>query len=130
MYVVDTNTLIYFFKGLGNVASNLLKTSPKNVGIPAVVLHELHLGIIKSHSPKKRTSQLNDLVSIVNVLPFGELEAVLSAQIRYQLEKKGNPIGPYDTLIAGTALAHKAALITHNIKEFNRIKGLKVVDWY
>ena len=50
--------------------------------------------------------------------------------IRVKLEKKGLPIGPYDILIAASALACKATLVTHNIKEFKRVKGLKIEDWY
>jgi len=50
--------------------------------------------------------------------------------IRAQLEKKVKPIGPYDVLIAGTALAHKGTLVSHNLSEFKRINGLKTEDWY
>ena len=130
MYVLDTNTLIYFFKGLGNASQNLLAKSPKDIGIPAIVLYELEVGIKKSKSPQKRIKQLKDLTSSVNVLPFGKAEAQASAQIRAQLEKKGTPIGPYDILIAGTALANQATLVTHNVEEFKRIKNLNVIDWY
>jgi tRNA(fMet)-specific endonuclease VapC len=130
MYVLDTNILIYFFKGLGNVAQNLLAKSPKDIGVPAIVLYELEVGIKKSKSPQKRIKQLNDLISVVNVLPFGKAEAKASAQIRAQLEKKGTPIGPYDILIGGTALGNQATLVTHNLKEFKRIENLNVIDWY
>ena len=71
------------------------------------------------------------MVSLVNILHFNEKEAVESAKIRAELEKKGTPIGPLDTLIAGTALAQpQGVLVTHNTKEFGRIKSLQVVDWY
>jgi tRNA(fMet)-specific endonuclease VapC len=53
VYILDTNTLIYFFKGIGRVADNLLAVSPKDIGIPAVVLYELEYGIARSTSPKK-----------------------------------------------------------------------------
>jgi tRNA(fMet)-specific endonuclease VapC len=130
MYVLDTNILVYFFKGLGNVAQNLLAESPKDIGIPTIVFHELKVGIKKSKSPQKRINQLNDFISIVKVLPFGKAEAKASAEIRAQLEKKGTPIGPYDILIAGTALANQATLVTHNLGEFKRIDNLNVIDWY
>jgi len=130
MVVLDTNTLIYFFKGVGNVNQNLFEHSPKEVGIPSIVLFELEFGIQKSNYPKKRIKQLDDLTSITNILPFGINEAKASAQIRFQLEKQGNVIGPFDILIAGTALANNATLVTHNTKEFNRIKNLKVIDWF
>lgn len=129
-YFLDTNTIIYFFKGMGQVADNLLQTSPMDIGIPAIVLYELEVGLGKSKAPAKRRKQLRTLVNLVTVVPFGEEEAEYAAKVRTSLEKLGTPIGPIDNLIAGTALANNATLITHNTSEFNRIKGLKLADWY
>ena len=129
MYILDTNTLIYFFKGIGKVADNLLAVSPKDIGIPAVVLYELEYGIAKSSSPKKRTKQLEELCALVKVLTFGNEEAKTSATIRAALEKKGTPIGPYDVMIAGTALSNQGVLVTSNTKEFRRVPRLQIIDW-
>ena len=129
-YVLDTNTLIYFFKGLGDVSKHMLAQSPSELSIPAVVLFELEVGIAKSTSPDKRKSHLQEITALVNVLPFGIAESRSAAQIRVELEKQGLPIGPYDVLIAATALANNTILITHNQKEFGRIEGLKIEDWY
>ena len=129
MFILDTNTLIYFFKGLGSVADNLLAVSPKDIGIPAVVLYELEYGIAKSSSPKKRTKQLEELCALVEVLTFGNKEAKTSATIRAVLEKKGTPIGPYDVMIAGTALSRQGVLVTNNTKEFRRVPKLQIIDW-
>lgn len=130
MYVLDTNTLIYFFKGMGNVASNLLASPPSEIGIPSIVVYELGVGIAKSTSPEKRTAQLGNLLSIVEMLSFGLHEANIAAQIRSSLERQGNSIGPYDILIAATALANKATLVTHNTREFEKIDQLEITDWY
>ena len=130
MFVLDTNTLIYYFKGLGNVKSNLLSTPPKDIAIPSIVLYELEDGIAKSNSPEKRTKQLKDMCSVVNILPFDEKEAKKTAQIRAKLEKMGTPIGHYDYLIAGTALANYGILVTNNSKEFERIDELKLDNWF
>lgn len=130
MYVLDTNTLIYFFKGMGKVAERLLGTPPKEIGIPSIVVYELEVGIAKSTSPEKRTKQLSDLLSLINILPFGLPEARSASQIRVDLEKRGQPIGRYDILIAATALANNAVLITHNTKEFGRIEPLRCEDWF
>ena len=129
-YVLDTNTLIYFFKGLGNVSKHMLAQSPSELAIPTVVLFELEVGIAKSTSPDKRKSHLQEITALVNVLPFGIAESRSAAQIRVELEKQGLPIGPYDVLIAATALANNTILITHNQKEFGRIEGLKIEDWF
>lgn len=130
MYVLDTNTLIFFFKGVGNVAKNLLDKSPRDIGIPSIVLFELEVGIAKSNAPRKRIKQLEEIISIVNVLDFTAKEAKFSAAIRTDLEKTGTPIGPFDILIGGTALANQSILVTHNVKEFSRINKLRIEDWY
>ncbi len=130
MYVVDTNTLIYFFKGMGRVPDKFLEVSPKDIAIPSVVLYELEYGIAKSTSPRKRQAQLKELCSLVEVLPFEEAAARFAATIRANLEKKGTPIGACDVLIAGTALANKGVLVTNNTKEFARVPKLKLENWY
>lgn len=130
MWVLDTNTVIYFFKDGGNVATRLFQHSPKDLALPAVVLFELQVGIAKSLNPSKRQGQLETLVSSISVLPFGQPEAHAASEIRADLESQGTPIGPFDTLIAGTALAYGATLVTRNIKEFKRVKALKLEDWY
>ena len=130
MYVLDTNTLIYYFKGQGKVAENIANVSPQEIGISTIVLFELQIGIAKSTSPAKRTQQLQQLLSRVNLFPFDRNAALAAATIRAQLEQKGTPIGSMDVLIAGTAVALQATLITHNIKEFSRVSGLAIADWY
>lgn len=130
MYVVDTNTLIYYFKGQGQVAPNLASVSPQEISIPTIVLFELQVGIAKSSSPTKRTQQLQKLLSLVNLVPFDRDAALAAARIRAQLEQQGTPIGPMDVLIAGTAIALQATLITHNVSEFSRVSGLAIADWY
>jgi tRNA(fMet)-specific endonuclease VapC len=130
MFALDTNSLIHFFKGQGRVGENLLSTPPSDIGVPSIVLYELEVGIAKSSFPKERRMQLAELVDLVNLLPFGEAEARATAELRAALEKLGKPIGPIDTLIAGTAIANRALLVTHNTSEFSRVSGLKVVDWY
>ncbi|MCI5136729.1 MAG: type II toxin-antitoxin system VapC family toxin [Candidatus Electrothrix sp. AW2] len=130
MYLLDTNTLIYFFKDIGNVAETLLSKSPKNISIPSIVLYELEVGIAKSNNPKKRKKQLEALTSRITVQSFTPREAEAAAIIRANLEKLGTPIGPYDTLIAGMALSINATLVTNNTREFQRVAGLSLEDWF
>jgi tRNA(fMet)-specific endonuclease VapC len=130
MYVLDTNTLIYYFKGQGQVAQNLVNVSAQEISIPTIVLFELQVGIAKSTSPAKRTQQLQELMSRVNLVLFDREAALAAAKIRAELEQQGTPIGQMDVLIAGTAIALQATLVTHNIKEFSRVSGLTIVDWY
>jgi tRNA(fMet)-specific endonuclease VapC len=129
-YCLDTNTLIYFFKGLGNVSNRLLATPPGEIAIPAVVLYELEVGIGKSTSPRKRINQLQEITSLVDIISFGLSEAKCAAGIRIKLEQQGIPIGPHDILIAASAKANNSTLVTHNTSEFKRVSGLKIEDWY
>ena len=129
MVVLDTNTVIYFFKGRGDVARRLLAVSPADVGVPAIVVHELETGIAKSSQPRKRRAQLYALLDVVQVLPFDREAAGRAARVRARLEAAGTPIGPLDVLIAGTALRHGATLVTSNSREFSRVPGLELEDW-
>lgn len=130
MYLLDTNTVIYFFKGLGNISKNLFTVSPKDIFIPSIVVYELEVGIAKSNDSQKREEQLKRLLSQINVIDFTQKEAIESAKIRANLEKKGTPIGAMYVLIAGCAKANNLILVTRNTKEFERVENLRMVDWY
>jgi tRNA(fMet)-specific endonuclease VapC len=127
---LDTNTLIHFFKGMGSVADRMVQVPPEEIGIPAVVVYELEVGLAKSPAIQRRREQLADLFEQVRVLPFGRAQARAAAELRTKLEQLGLSIGPLDTLIAGTALAAPATLVTHNTREFERVPDLTVEDWY
>lgn len=130
MYILDTNTLIYYFKNQGNVAQNLEAVSPENIVISTIVLFELQVGLAKSMSPTKRSQQLQQLLRRVTLVPFDRDAALAAGTIRAQLEQQGTPIGPMDILIAGTAVALQGTIVTRNGREFSRIVGLPIVDWY
>jgi len=130
IYLLDTNTLIYYFKGMGDVAKRLLSTSPSEIALSTIVLFELEVGIAKSMSPRKRKAQLQEFTSLVNIVSFDRAAAELAAEIRAKLEKRGVLIGPYDILVAASALATNSTLVTHNTKEFERVESLKIEDWY
>lgn len=129
-YLLDTNTLIYFFRGQGRVAERLFGTPTSEVALSAITLFELRVGIAKSSSPHKRLRQLDEVLSVIAVVPFADHEARHAAEIRATLEKKGMPIGPMDTLIAGTAKCHGATPVTRNVAELGRVEGLLIEDWY
>jgi tRNA(fMet)-specific endonuclease VapC len=86
MYVLDTNTLIYFFRGQGRVADNLLSTPPNDVAIPAIAVYELGVGIAKSTEPAKRRRQFDELLDALRVLPFDRAAADEVASIRAALD--------------------------------------------
>lgn len=70
-----------------------------------------------------------DFIAPYKIIPFAEKEAEIYGKIREELSKKGKLIGPNDMLIAATALANGAVLVTHNTDEFSRVPELKLEDW-
>lgn len=130
MYVLDTNTISYAMRAEGGVHRRLARVAPAEVGIPTVVAFELLTGVERSRSPGRRRDQVDRLLATVVPLPFGLEEARAAARIRADLEARGLPIGPLDVLIAGTALASAATLVTRNLGEFGRVSGLQVESWY
>ena len=130
MFALDTNTLIFYFKGIGRVSHHLLQTPPRDIALPAVVLYELEVGIRRLDQPNKRRQQLAEFLRLITILPFDAKAALAAAEVRTTLERQGQGIGPLDTLIAGTAIGHGAILVTHNSGEFTRVQGLRCVDWF
>lgn len=130
MFALDTNTVIDAMKGLGGVREKLLQADPSAIAIPSVVLYELEFGTICSNNPARRRRDLKALLGAMDILLFDKKSAEHSAHLRRHLEKSGQRIGPYDNLIAGTALGHNAILVSHNVGEFSRVPGLQLEDWF
>lgn len=104
------------------VRQGLLMTS-------SVVEFELRYGIAKSARPEANALILDQVLSVIEVLPFDRDDAAVAGAVRARLEAQGTPIGHYDLLIAGQALRHDATLVTANTREFARVARLKVEDW-
>jgi len=130
MYLLDTNTVIDYFKGKGRVAERLLSVTPKDVALPAVVAYEVWVGVLGSQNERRRQAQYEEFLSSIEVIPFDAAIGRRAAELRHALERRGESIGPLDTLIAGTALALGATLVTRNLKEFGRIAALDLANWF
>jgi tRNA(fMet)-specific endonuclease VapC len=130
MYVLDTNTVSYFFRGEGGVADRLLATPPRDIALSAVTSYELRFGVARVPKAKRLATQLETLLAWITILPFDDSVAQVAANIRVELERAGQPIGPLDVLIAATSLAANGVLITRNLTEFRRIPGLNLQNWY
>ena len=129
MYFLDTNTCIDFLRNLSESVRNRFLSIPLNeIKIPVIVKAELLLGAYKSNKTEtlERTIQFLELFEVI---PFTDEMSYTYAQIRKELEAKGNKIGANDLFIAATALNKKAILVTHNTREFIRIDGLQLEDW-
>jgi tRNA(fMet)-specific endonuclease VapC len=129
-YLLDTNTVIFFFKGIGGIPAKWESTPPGTIMLSAVTLYELMVGAGTSASPKRRRSDLDRIRQIIRVIPFSTVEAEHAARIRASLQSLGRMIGPLDTLIAATALAHDLILVSHDWAEFSRIPDLRCEDWW
>ena len=130
MYVLDTNTVSYFFRGEGRVAQRLLATPPREIAIPAIVTYELRFGVARLPMAKRLAEQLETLLGWVTILPFDDVVSKVAAKIRVTLERAGQPIGPLDVLSAATSQAVNGTLVTRNVSEFGRVPELQVDNWY
>lgn len=97
--------------------------------ISAITLSELEYGAAKSSNPQKNQAAIMQLLLVLEVLPFDDRASMEYGGIRAYLEKQGTPIGPLDTLIASHARAEGLVLVTNNVREFERVPGLRVENW-
>jgi len=132
-YLLDTNSLSYFFRGEGQIAQHLRMLTPPDIGIPAPVLYESRHGMLRLSSGARHIalmSALNRAVETMDVVPFDASAAEAAARIRTQFDSTGIGIGPIDVQIAGIAVAQSATLVTRNVREFSRVEGLALENWY
>jgi tRNA(fMet)-specific endonuclease VapC len=130
MYFLDTNTCIYFLNGKYEfIRDKILSTPPAEISIPSVVKAELLLGAYKSKKRKENIERVEKLLEPFEIMPFFDLITYVYADIRNETEKKGEIVGPNDLLIASIVKFHEGILVTNNVKEFERIKGLKIENW-
>lgn len=132
-YLLDTNACIALINGTSEPIRKRFTDaldSGDEMRVPSVSLYELWYGVAKSVQTEANTRRLEMfLAGPVRVLEFGQEDARLAGEIRNTLERAGKPIGTYDLLIAGQAMARKMMLVTANAKEFGRVKGLVWEDW-
>lgn len=128
-YALDTNTVSYYLRREGGVAERLLATPPEQVVLPSVVVYELSFGM-RRRGWRAGLDALSALVRNTEVIGFDLESADHAARIRLELEAAGLPISTADLLIAATARRHGATLVSHNTREFARVPGLLVEDWY
>ena len=126
-FLLDTNAVIALLAGNRSFVKRLRVHRPSDFGIPAIVHHELCFGAYKSRRVEANLYNVRALQ--FEVLPFSKTDAERSGAIRAALQAGGTPIGPYDVLIAGQAVARSLTLITRNIREFERVEGLSFEDW-
>ena len=129
-YMLDTNICIYAIKhGLREVIERLKEHNTSEICISSVTYAELIHGVEKSKAVDKNRIALTLLLTDIEILPFDISAAEGYGEIRAELERKGTPIGPLDMMIAGHARSLGYTVVTNNIKEFERIDGLRLENW-
>ncbi|WP_396330865.1 type II toxin-antitoxin system VapC family toxin [Burkholderia anthina] len=126
-FLLDTHAVIAILKGDPAVLARLQRHQPADFGMPAIVAHELYYGAYKSQRVEANLARVAGLQ--FEVVSFDAEDAQHAGEIRAQLTAAGTPIGPYDALIAGQARARRLVLVTHNVREFERVTALEVEDW-
>ncbi len=129
-YLLDTNTCIrYLNRRSANIIRRMDAESPEDIVVCSVTRAELIFGAMKSNNPEKTQAAQREFLKPLATLPFDDFAAEHYGRIRAQLETAGIPIGPNDLLIAAIALTHELIVVTHNTREFSRVKGLRIEDW-
>lgn len=128
-YMLDTNICIYTIKNNPAIVREKFQQHQHHLCISSIVLSELLYGAEKSDTPTKSLALIEGLAARLEVLDFDENAAAHSAEIRAELAKKGTPIGHYDVLIAGHARSRGLILVSNNLREFERVGGLRLENW-
>lgn len=128
-YMLDTNICIYTIKNNPAIVREKFQQHQHHLCISSIVLSELLYGAEKSDTPTKSLALIEGLAARLEVLDFDDNAAAHSAEIRAELAKKGTPIGHYDVLIAGHARSRGLILVSNNLREFERVGGLRLENW-
>ena len=130
-YMLDTNICIYIINKKPALYIKKLEDLEKNspIAISSIVLAELQYGVYNSKFKEQNQINVNNLISKLEILDFTSEYAFYYGEIRAELKQKGIIIGNNDLLIASHAICENANLVTNNIAEFERVKGLKLISW-
>jgi len=128
-FMLDTNICIFTIKNRPEEVREAFKRHSGQLSISTVTLMELIYGAEKSANPERNLADVEGFAARLEVLPYDAQAAAHSGQLRAELARIGKPIGPYDQMIAGHARAQGLILVTNNLREFDRVPGLRVEDW-
>jgi tRNA(fMet)-specific endonuclease VapC len=125
-HLLDTDICIHAMKLRDFTLSRRLDELRGNCAVSDISIYELYTGAERYDAPAKRKAIIDTFIGRLIVLPFDTMTARIAAPLNFKLESEGQKIGGFDMLIAATALAYNLTLFTNNIREFNRVPGLKV----
>lgn len=128
-FLLDTDTFIELLRGHPAITKRVRACRSHSLGVSMITVFELRVGAQKSRAPEENERFLSATLAPFAALPFDDSASLQAAWVRASLERKGQGIGPFDTLIAGHALAINAEVITGNLRGFSRVPNLKVANW-
>jgi tRNA(fMet)-specific endonuclease VapC len=127
-YLLDANAVVGLLNNRPpNLVRRVRQEATKDIGISAIVAHQLYYGAFRSQHVSYNQTRFDALR--FQVIEFDREDAVQAAEIRALLAAQGTPIGPYDVLIAGQAVARNIVLVTRNTREFVRVPRLRFENW-
>ena len=130
MYLLDTNICIFAIKKRPETVLKKLKDKiTDGIYISSLTIAELEFGVENSQRIENNRIALLKFLSIFNILNFDDSDAIDYGRLKTDLRKQGRVIGPIDMLLAAQALNKELIFVTNNVKEFERVKGLKIEDW-
>jgi tRNA(fMet)-specific endonuclease VapC len=128
-YLLDTNICIYLInKRPAKILERFHRVELGDIGVSSVTVAELAYGVAKSGSDRNRAA-LEGFLLPLEIADFDQMAAWKFGEIRSALERAGRPIGPYDMQIAAHTLALGCTVVTNNMREFQRVPGLKTENW-
>ena len=128
-YMLDTNMVIYTIKNRPEKVRRMFNQHEGQMCISMVTLGELIYGAERSARPEHSLAVIEGFAARLGILPFESGDANHFGQVRAELAAAGTPIGPYDAMIAGHARARGLILVTNNLREFQRVPGLRLENW-
>ncbi|ACB00960.1 MULTISPECIES: type II toxin-antitoxin system VapC family toxin [Cyanophyceae] len=130
MFLLDTNICIYIIKEKpSQVLEKFEQIEPHKLGISIITLAELEYGAAKSMNPAKNYQVIEDFITYLDVFNWDRQASHIYGELRATLTRQGTPIGILDTQIAAHCLSLNRVLVTNNVREFERVPGLKVKNW-
>jgi tRNA(fMet)-specific endonuclease VapC len=127
-YLLDTNICVYFLKGLYNLDKKIEKAETENCFVSEITIAELKFGAENSENQEKNRRTVDEFVSKFTIIPiFNSLD--IYAKEKARLRKKGLPLDDFDLLIGATAISNNLTLVTRNISDFERLKGIEIENW-
>lgn len=128
-YLLDTNIVSDLVRHpQGRVAARIAQSGDEKVATSIIVASEMRYGAARKKS-SRLSAQLETILGALEILPLETPADRYYGELRARLESTGKPISANDMLIAAHALALDCILVTDNVREFSRIKGLRVENW-